>query len=218
MSTPEQKKRFYTTPRGEALFARLLNPDYGTERYPDPRGSFHLTLALDAPAAAELDALLEPALENARASGRQKCLAARNEPEREAFRFVAPGILECDRAGRPTGRRLFRFRTNAFYPQTEGARVRRALPVFNAALERMELFEEPGNGSLVRVAFSVAPYCIENMGLAGLSLFLDSVQILKLNARARRSGEAYGFCVEEPDCPVAADAAAPSFIPNDVPF
>ena len=48
-TTPEKKKRAtYTTPKGESLFAHLVNVDYGTEQYPDEKGSFNVTLALDA--------------------------------------------------------------------------------------------------------------------------------------------------------------------------
>ncbi|MFR3458409.1 MAG: hypothetical protein ACLTTU_08850 [Bilophila wadsworthia] len=55
-TTPEKKKRAtYTTPKGESLFAHLVNVDYGTEQYPDEKGSFNVTLALDADAAAKLD-------------------------------------------------------------------------------------------------------------------------------------------------------------------
>ena len=199
MNGSDRKKRYYTTPRGEALFARLVDPDYGTERYPDPRGSFHVTLALGAEEARRLDALLKPALEEAREFASRKAGQNRDKTGGPELSFAAPGIPERDREGSFTDRRLYRFRTNAFYQQPGGCRTRRVVPVFNAALERMELFREPGNGSLARVAFSVAPYFIEATGVAGLSLFLDSVQILRLNRRGGLTGEEYGFCVETPD-------------------
>lgn len=199
MNGSDRKKRYYTTPRGEALFARLVDPDYGTERYPDPRGSFHVTLALGAEEARRLDALLKPALEEAREFASRKAGQNRDKAGGPELSFAAPGIPERDREGSFTDRRLYRFRTNAFYQQPGGCRTRRVVPVFNAALERMELFGEPGNGSLARVAFSVAPYFIEATGVAGLSLFLDSVQILRLNRRGGLTGEEYGFCVETPE-------------------
>lgn len=39
-TTPEKKKRAtYTTPKGESLFAHLVNVDYGTDQYPDEKGA-----------------------------------------------------------------------------------------------------------------------------------------------------------------------------------
>ena len=46
--TEKKKRTTYTTPKGESLFAHLVNVDYGTEQYPDEKGSFNVTLALDA--------------------------------------------------------------------------------------------------------------------------------------------------------------------------
>ena len=33
--TEKKKRTTYTTPKGESLFAHLVNVDYGTEQYPD---------------------------------------------------------------------------------------------------------------------------------------------------------------------------------------
>ena len=120
MNGSDRKKRYYTTPRGEALFARLVDPDYGTERYPDPRGSFHVTLALGAEEARRLDALLKPALEEAREFASRKAGQNRDKTGGPELSFAAPGIPERDREGSFTDRRLYRFRTNAFYQQPGG--------------------------------------------------------------------------------------------------
>ena len=72
-TTPEKKKRAtYTTPKGESLFAHLVNVDYGTEQYPDEKGSFNVTLALDADAAAKLDSLIAHEVDTARAEAEEK--------------------------------------------------------------------------------------------------------------------------------------------------
>ena len=41
------KRNRYTSPKGEALFASVVNVDYGTEQYPNPKGGYKLTLALE---------------------------------------------------------------------------------------------------------------------------------------------------------------------------
>ena len=70
--TEKKKRTTYTTPKGESLFAHLVNVDYGTEQYPDEKGSFNVTLALDADAAAKLDSLIAHEVDTARAEAEEK--------------------------------------------------------------------------------------------------------------------------------------------------
>ena len=176
-TTPEKKKRAtYTTPKGEALFAHLINVDYGTEQYPDEKGSFNVTLALDADAAAKLDSLIAHEVDTARAEAEEKF---------------------DDREGNPTGRRLFRFKTGAFYENRQGVKVQRKVPLFDSMQQPVKLSDEPGNGSVIRVAFCCAPYFVEGQGMGGLSLYLNAVQIIRLNTSGERSASDYGFGAEE---------------------
>ena len=145
-TTPEKKKRAtYTTPKGESLFAHLVNVDYGTDQYPDEKGSFNVTLALDADAAAKLDSLIAHEVDTAR----------------------------------------------------QGVKVQRKVPLFDSMQQPVKLSDEPGNGSVIRVAFCCAPYFVEGQGMGGLSLYLNAVQIIRLNTSGERSASDYGFGAEE---------------------
>ena len=122
-TTPEKKKRAtYTTPKGESLFAHLVNVDYGTDQYPDEKGSFNVTLALDADAAAKLDSLIAHEVDTARAEAEEKFDGLKPQTKKKfgSVNFNEVGPEEYDREGNPTGRRLFRFKTGAFYENRQG--------------------------------------------------------------------------------------------------
>jgi hypothetical protein len=63
--------------------------------------------------------------------------------------------------------------------------------------QKVTLKEEPGNGSIAKVSFVAAPYFVDGQAMGGLSLYLNAVQIIKLNKAGERSAEDYGFAEEE---------------------
>lgn len=85
--------------------------------------------------------------------------------------FNELGVEEYDKDDQPTGRILFRFKTSAFYEKRDGTKMQRKVPLFDSMMQPVLLKEEPGNGSLVRVAFTCAPYFVEGQGAGGLSLY-----------------------------------------------
>lgn len=197
--TEKKNRTTYTTPKGESLFAHLVNVDYGTEQYPDEKGSFNVTLALDADAAAKLDALIAHEVDTARAEAEEKFDGLKPQTKKKfgSVNFNEVGPEEYDREGTPTGRRLFRFKTGAFYENRQGVKVQRKVPLFDSMQQPVKLPDEPGNGSVIRVAFCCAPYFVEGQGMGGLSLYLNAVQIIRLNTSGERSASDYGFGAEE---------------------
>ena len=198
-NTTEKKKRTrYTSPKGSALFARVIDVDYGTEKYPDPKGSFNITLALDEPEAQHLDSMLEEEVSEAHVftDNAFSELKPQSQKKLGEFKFNDLGPEEYDRDGTPTGRRLFRFKTGAFY-ERNGKKLQRRVPLFDSMQQAVSLKEEPGNGSIVRVSFTCNPYFVEGQGMGGLSLYLDALQIIKLNKAGERSASDYGFGSEE---------------------
>lgn len=198
-NTTEKKKRTrYTSPKGSALFARVIDVDYGTEKYPDPKGSFNITLALDESEAQHLESMLEDEVAEARiyADNAFAELKPQSQKKLGEVKFNELGPDEYDRDGNLTGRRLFRFKTGAFY-ERNGKKLQRRVPLFDAMQQPVSLKEEPGNGSIVRVSFTCNPYFVEGQGMGGLSLYLDALQIIKLNKTGERSASDYGFDSEE---------------------
>lgn len=195
------KRNRYTSPKGEALFASVVNVDYGTEQYPNPKGGYKLTLALESAAADKLRGMLAEEIDMARniAEDKFRELKPATRKKLGSMTFNELGVEEYDKDDQPTGRILFRFKTSAFYEKRDGTKMQRKVPLFDSMMQPVLLKEEPGNGSLVRVAFTCAPYFVEGQGAGGLSLYLDAVQIIKLNLFGGRSASDYGFGEEDVD-------------------
>lgn len=195
------KRNRYTSPKGEALFASVVNVDYGTEQYPNPKGGYKLTLALESAAADKLRGMLVEEIDMARniAEDKFRELKPATRKKLGSMTFNELGVEEYDKDDQPTGRILFRFKTSAFYEKRDGTKMQRKVPLFDSMMQPVLLKEEPGNGSLVRVAFTCAPYFVEGQGAGGLSLYLDAVQIIKLNLFGGRSASDYGFGEEDVD-------------------
>lgn len=66
------KRNRYTSPKGESLFASVVDVDYGTEQYPNPKGGYKITLALESAAADKLRAMLAEEVDAARALADEK--------------------------------------------------------------------------------------------------------------------------------------------------
>ena len=144
-------------------------------------------------ALAQLNAEAE-ALDTARAEAEEKFDGLKPQTKKKfgSVNFNEVGPEEYDREGNPTGRRLFRFKTGAFYENRQGVKVQRKVPLFDSMQQPVKLSDEPGNGSVIRVAF-----CCEGQGMGGLSLYLNAVQIIRLNTSGERSASDYGFGAEE---------------------
>lgn len=200
------KRNRYTSPKGESLFASVVDVDYGTEQYPNPKGGYKITLALESAAADKLRAMLAEEVDAARALADEKFQELKPATRKKlgSVTFNELGVEEYDKDDQPTGRVLFRFKTSAFYEKRDGTKMRRKVPLFDSMMQAVSLKEEPGNGSLVRVAFTCAPYFVEGQGAGGLSLYLDAVQIIKLNLFGGRSASDYGFGEEDVDGGFAA--------------
>ena len=67
-STTSEKKRrpSHATPKGSVLFSHLTAPDYGTEKYPNPEGSFSVNLILSASDSDKLKAILAEEIQEAK--------------------------------------------------------------------------------------------------------------------------------------------------------
>lgn len=216
------KRNRYTSPKGEALFASVVNVDYGTEQYPNPKGGYKLTLALESAAADKLRGMLAEEIDMARNIAEDKFRELKPATRKKLgnMTFNELGVEEYDKDDQPTGRILFRFKTSAFYEKRDGTKMQRKVPLFDSMMQPVLLKEEPGNGSLVRVAFTCAPYFVEGQGAGGLSLYLDAVQIIKLNLFGGRSASDYGFGEEDVDggfnaADVKDDEAAQATPPED---
>lgn len=218
------------SPKGSVLFPHVIGVDYGTDKYPDTKGSFNVTLALEPEDAERMRSMLAPTVAEARTFTDESF--AKLKPQAKAkFKeptFNEPGTDEYDKEGNPTGRSLFRFKTTAFFEKRDGSRVQRKVQLFDSMLQPVRLTDELGYGSVVKVAFFPAPYFVDGQGAGGVSLYLNAIQIIELRKTGERSASDYGFGEEDGftgDCDDMADTlpsdAGPmtsTVDPDDVPF
>lgn len=221
-SKDEKKKRKRrTTPKGEALFIHLVTPDYGTKEFPDEDGSFTISLRLSETEAETLKQSIAEEIEEAKAAMQEAFneLSVANRKKLKEPVWVEPGTVEYDReTEEPTGNILFRFKTKAIYKDAKTGQTRgRKVPVFDSMSAPVKLRDEPGWGSLVRVCFTAAPYFVSGTGKAGVSFYLDAVQILRLNAAGERSASDYGFAAEEDEDGFTASSLADEQQADDAP-
>lgn len=226
-----KKPKQHTTPKAEALFVHIVEPDHGTKEFPDEEGSFTVTLRMPEEQAQRFLDSLNEELEEAQAQ-MDKEFASLSVATRKSLKhptFVMPGTEEYDReTEEPTGYILFRFKTKAKYTNKQGKVMDRKVAVFDSMLSPVSLSAEPGWGSIMRVSFTARPYFVNGTGKAGLTFYLNAVQILKLNASGERSGTDYGFASEDDgftaddmpaDQPVApVNGGSEDAQPDEVPF
>lgn len=97
---------------------------------------------------------------------------------------------------REDGTVTFKFKCKHQYQNKSGEIVKRSVPVVDAKGHPIKA-SNLGNGSIVRIAYSLAPYWMSN-NQNGLSLYLRGVQVLKyVPYGGEENMDSLGFAVEE---------------------
>ena len=197
----EKKKRpTFTTPKGTALFAHLIEPDFGTEKFPIKDGQYSVIVVLSEEQTRQLRAKLKDCIEEAQDFAQEKFDGLKKMTRDKLGKMTWQEVCqkEYNKDEEETGNYLWRFKT-AFQMEDKntGRKIERKVPLFDSMNQPVKLKDEVGNGSVIRVSFSTNPYFVEGQGMGGLSLYLNAVQILKLNKWGERNAESYGFSTEE---------------------
>lgn len=197
----EKKKRpTFTTPKGSALFAHISKPDFGTDKFPIKDGQYSTILVLSAEATEALKQRLSAEIEAAQEFAQEKFDGLKRITREKLGKLTWTDVCqkEYDKNDEETGNYLWRFKT-AFKMEDKatGRTIERTVPCFDSMGTPVKLKDEVGNGSVIKVSFSTNPYFVEGQGMGGLSLYLNAVQILKLNKWGERDAASYGFDTEE---------------------
>lgn len=191
-----------TTPKGVFKYPKLVEPDYGTKDYPDPDGSYKVTLVLPKDQAQKLIDQLQPEFDKAVEAGREAFakLPVANRKKLGDLK-VADFYTEVydKETEEPTGDIEFKFKTKASGTTKEGKAWERKVPLFDAKGVPAKNIKAIWGGTEGKVSFSATPYFVAGQGTAGLTLRLEAVQILKLSAGGARSASEFGFGQEEGD-------------------
>jgi hypothetical protein len=187
MADKKKKHIRMTTPVGTAKFPWLTKPDTRFKA----EGVFCTGLLVPKEDAEELcqelDRLADEAFKAAIADLKAK---KKNPKVIEKTAKHEPYQMEVDSEGNETGMVEFRFKTNA-QANINGEVRKFVVPLFDSVGNPVKC--SPWGGSQIRVNFSPIPfYNAVGNGLAGVSLRLNAVQVIKL---VSGSGDAksYGF-------------------------
>ena len=181
-------RQLHVSPLGDAWWAKVLEPADGYEEG-DPR-AWSIELALD-PTEADTIAFiekLEDLFEELHGAGAKQ---AKN---------CWPFADQTDRDGNPTGKLRFRFKRT----ETSAKGNLMSPPVIvDAKKNRWPEDCLIGNGSKVKVAFTAWGWTEKRSGAKGISLTLESLQVLDLVAYERVDaasafGEEDGYVAETP--------------------
>ncbi|MDT8900624.1 hypothetical protein [Anaeroselena agilis] len=179
------------SPVGEAYWARLRREE---EYKGKPTGRFSISLKLPLEATQQLLKELEAEYDVLKKTS-------------SVFQGQKPAKGSTPNFGTKedsNGDIVFKFSTKStFESKKTGETFKKTIPIFSASGKALELANEIGNGSRVRVSFSVAPK-FKDSKTYGLQLFLDAVKVIQL-VEYKAGGlqeEAFGFEPEdgyEPD-------------------
>lgn len=166
-----------TSDRGEAMYAYLKTP----EIYEGDAIGYTIQAKFSQKATEALIAKLEAELERAKGDSQFAGKKFLKEPNM--------GYREKD-----NGDIIFKFKTKHEYKKGDEI-IKRTVPVFDAAGKHIDV--NIGNGSIVKIAFSVIPYW-KSAKQNGITLFLDAVQVLDLKEYSGGgNADAFGFGQEE---------------------
>lgn len=181
-----------TSPKGVAKYPKLGEPD---TRFKED-GEFNVKLLLDADDAATKEFM--KALREVTDAGAEEARKDLKPVKAKTLEVVYPYKDEADReTGEPTGNIEFNFKTSATYKTKDGEMKQRKVPLFDSKGKAIERKVNVGGGSIIKVNFTPGPYYMANGNKAGVSLYINAVQILQLKEWKGASAEDYGFGQEE---------------------
>jgi hypothetical protein len=198
--TDKKKPTKGTTPKGVFKFPNLINPDYGTEEFPKKGGEFNVRLILEGAEAQALIDKLQPEMDKALTEAEEK-FAQLPVATRKKLKAVTPNDFYTEvfdkETEEPTGQFEFRFKTSASGTNKRGEKWTRTVPIFDAKGKPAKNIKAIWGGTVGKIAYSVSPYFVAGSGAAGITLYLDAVQIIELSAGDSRNASEYGFGEEE---------------------
>lgn len=200
MAEDKKKKRrpVLVTPAGKWIWVWLTEPSFGSEKFPNPGGSFKVTAVYktDSREANELIAKLQPYYEEALAIAEEK-FAALPKKERDKLEKVrAEPFYEVlvDENDEPTGEIGFKFTMKhtrkSKRNKNETYKVRPV--IWDAKRNAVNPVPPIGSGTIGRIAFNAGDWFVASTGLAGLKLYLTEAQILDLKGYGGSDGSAFG--------------------------
>jgi hypothetical protein len=213
MTEQKQKRELVkaVSPKATFRYPKLSEPDFGNEQYPKPNGEYSVQLLLSAEEAKPLIDKLQPVHDKAVSEG-QIAFDNLGVAQRKKMKELTVNALfteEFDKeTEEPTGNVIFKIKMTASGKNKKtGKPWSRKPTLFDAKGQVMKTAPQIWGGSIGKVSFEAAPYFITGTGTAGVSFYLNAVQIIELrsggggDAASHGFGEEEGFAYEEASTP-----------------
>lgn len=189
------------SPRGVFKYPYLVSPDYGTKEHPNPDGSYSVRLVVDEKTKdaflKKLMDVIKYAEEQAESKFEDLKPAVRKKLGSVTWNDVATPIYD-DETEEETGEYEFRFKTKASGKNAKGKEWKRKLPLFDAKGKPIKNIQAIWGGTEGKLSFIARSYFVSATGAAGVTLYLEAAQIIKLVAGAGdRDADGFGFDEEE---------------------
>jgi len=194
-----KKKQQHVSPRGTFKYPHLQEPDYGTDEYPKENGEYNVKLILS-PEDAEafrkkMQRYLDESEKKAMELDKKRKPAARKQKPMTLREIGNPVYDDNDEE---TGEIEINFKTAASgVSKKTGKKWTKKLAVFDAAKKPIPEGVAVWGGSEGKVAFTVNPYFVGATGEAGVSFYLEAVQVLELSNGSAKSADSFGFDEED---------------------
>lgn len=186
--TDKKKPLNLMSPKGKLKWPKIKEPDYGTDQYPDPDGSFKTKILFDRkdptvqPFLDKIDAALEEAREMAEEAVANMTKQAQVKLEKKGgITADDPYGEEYDKDGEPTGMIEMAVKRKASgISKRTGKPWKARLSVFDAKGKKMTHVPDVWSGSVARVGIELRPYFVEGTGRYGVQRSLDVVKLIQL--------------------------------------
>lgn len=192
----KEKPVRYVSPKGEAKYPWLKNPDYGTDQFPITQGQFKVNLLIpDNDECKELRAELDKMVDASFKDAMKKA-----KPEVKKNLKKAPPYHEVyDEDGNEVeGVFEFRFKMNHKITSKKTGDTLELWPeVYDAKGKKVTPVPAIYGGSILKVGYVVTPYFNSAASSAGVSLRLNAVQIIDLVSGGGGNASFHGFGEEE---------------------
>jgi len=205
------------TPRGSFKYPHLVDPDYGTDAYPIPKGEFNVRIVLDQDSSAaflaSINTVIIEGIEWARGEDAKRKPAAR---AKSPMNFMTVGTPVYDSEDRETGAMEFKIKTAASGADRKSGKVWNKKVNFIDAKRAGFTPASVWGGTVGKIKATASAFFIPGSGMAGISLYLEVVQILELVEAGGSVADTAGF--DDEDGYSAPEDTADSTAEEDVPF
>ncbi|TIQ65474.1 MAG: DUF2815 domain-containing protein [Mesorhizobium sp.] len=195
-----------STPRVTLKYPKLDKVDYGSEKYPDPDGSYNTRIIADRadPKVSAMLAKIDKSMERAKELAEEKFakmdIKARKKIEAKTGGIVADepySIVYDEDTEEDTGKIEMKVKMKASGTRKDKTKWTAKPDLFDGKGKPLKKGIQIWGGSVAILNLDLEPYFVDGSGSYGVSRRLNAVQVIELVSGGQRAASSYGFEAEE---------------------